>query len=372
MSRRPIAAASTRLALTLSLVLAACSSDAGPGTGPGAGPAPVARVDLHQATLTVNEGATGALVATPRDAAGRALPDRAVAWASENEQVATVDDEGAVTGVAAGATRVSATSEGKSGWVEVTVLAGSPGPVEEVVLDVAEVVLDEGGTRQIVVEARDAQGRPVLGRGVVWSSSDPEVGHVGALGLVTALRPGTATITARVDGKIGTATVRVVSSLAFDLLYQAWSGAAGEGPELFRLDPRAPERVDAHLAIPGLSSLADVSASPDGARIVFVSRIGTATTLFVANRDGSGATRLAPFSNADDQPAWSPDGARIAFRRQSDGTGSDIWVMNADGSGATNLTADLGGTHQVWPAWSPAPVDGRWRLVYAHETGGLS
>jgi hypothetical protein len=50
---------------------------------------------------------------------------------------------------------------------------------------------------------------------------------------------------------------------------------------------------------------------------------------------------------ADDRnPAWSPDGTKIAFMRDG-----DIWVMNADGSGLVQLTTDP--VYEDDPAWSP-------------------
>nr|MDQ3823663.1 hypothetical protein [Actinomycetota bacterium] len=73
--------------------------------------------------------------------------------------------------------------------------------------------------------------------------------------------------------------------------------------------------------------------------------------LHVANVDGSGLRELTPSGG---EPAWSPDGELIAFRR---GTGdrSDVFVIRPDGSGETNVSAALGGFH-IDPVWSP---DGR-------------
>ena len=78
--------------------------------------------------------------------------------------------------------------------------------------------------------------------------------------------------------------------------------------------------------------------------------------IFLVNFDGSGLLQLTSTgggaSNVD--PAWSPDGMRLAFASDRAGGGDwDIYVMNADGS---NVVRKTSGGHNVEPAWSP---DGR-------------
>ena len=68
------------------------------------------------------------------------------------------------------------------------------------------------------------------------------------------------------------------------------------------------------------------------------------------NADGSGETRLTDNPALDRVPAWSPDGAEIAFMSSRDGI-DEIYVMNADGSGQTNLTNNPGSDSS--PAWLP-------------------
>ncbi|MDF2506923.1 MAG: beta-lactamase/prolyl oligopeptidase [Microbacterium sp.] len=107
--------------------------------------------------------------------------------------------------------------------------------------------------------------------------------------------------------------------------------------------------------------------SPDGARIAFVLR--------TTDRDGDRDTRAlwqvptsggepAPLTHAtaDSTPVWSPDGSQLAFLRAQDGP-AQIWLLPAGGGEARGLTTlPLGaGT----PTWSPdgsriafaAPVD---------------
>jgi Tol biopolymer transport system component len=69
--------------------------------------------------------------------------------------------------------------------------------------------------------------------------------------------------------------------------------------------------------------------------------------------DGSAVKRLTKEPGDDVEPAWSPDGTRIAFRSDRDGD-SDIYVMNADGTGVARLTNDP--DTDLGPAWSPDGV----------------
>jgi Tol biopolymer transport system component len=76
--------------------------------------------------------------------------------------------------------------------------------------------------------------------------------------------------------------------------------------------------------------------------------------LFVAAADGTGARAISPPSLSPDDPAWSPDGSRIAFAATVDGV-SDIYVVDTDGNSIEQVTAVArnGVDGAFMPAWSP-------------------
>jgi Tol biopolymer transport system component len=103
--------------------------------------------------------------------------------------------------------------------------------------------------------------------------------------------------------------------------------------------------------------------SPDGAQIAFAAQIGTReedqrmTEIYVMNADGTERRRFTTNEALDGSPTWSPDGKRIAFTRVTDpgsaSARSGIVVLDLESGRETQITrASLPGIDGS-PAWSP-------------------
>jgi len=89
--------------------------------------------------------------------------------------------------------------------------------------------------------------------------------------------------------------------------------------------------------------------SPDGKKVVFVSRRTKNADIWLMNADGGMQTQLTTSDKNDEDPFFSPDGKHIVF--SSDRTGNnDLWVMDADGGNQRQLTADP--ANEIQPCWS--------------------
>jgi TolB protein len=110
--------------------------------------------------------------------------------------------------------------------------------------------------------------------------------------------------------------------------------------------------------------------SPDGRRLAFSSGRKGNLDIYVmecvnppARCGGGKVTQLTTSRGFEEWPAWSPDGRRLAFVSDRDGN-VEIYVMDTDGQNQQRLTQNPA---DDWPAaWSP---DGRW-IVFASQPDG--
>jgi Tol biopolymer transport system component len=165
-----------------------------------------------------------------------------------------------------------------------------------------------------------------------------------------------------------------------DKPFEIWS-VRPDGSDLRQIDPGCPP------GIPSTQICEEVEPawSPDGKKIAFFNPFGKLKTIrgeewievgaiAVMDVDGSNRRQLTqrrrPTSSEDHEPVWSPDGTRIAFMRwnstASPPNGRAIFVVNADGSGLRQVTPwNLDAGDH--PDWSP---DGR-RILFRSPSSNI-
>ncbi len=166
---------------------------------------PVESITLNRSAIEISVDEVFKLNATvlPEDAT-----DTSVRWVSNDRAIATVTQDGEVTGIAEGTTIIYASSSnGLTAECEVTV---KPLVIEpsSLTLTNTELFLIEGETADLIPIIRPEEAN--FNTAITWTSSDESIATVDQNGIVTAIHQGFATITATTaNGKIATCAVTV-------------------------------------------------------------------------------------------------------------------------------------------------------------------
>lgn len=201
--------------------------------------------DVVQADIiikgTVTLSKTEENIAIGRTMQLAAITDEKVAWSSSNEEVATVDDTGLVTGIKEGTVEIAATiSNGEKAVCKITVTP--PIHIEKIELSPSELTMKNKSTQtlELMIYPEDTTDDTTA----TWVSSDTEVLTVNSFGTVTAKKEGTATVTVTVGDYTASCHITVgpaatVEEMVSDELYNAALGKevtissiyAGEGSQ---------------------------------------------------------------------------------------------------------------------------------------------
>ena len=168
-------------------------------------------MELADVELTEGESTILKAVIAPENAT-----DKSVTWSSSDSSVASVDATGKVTAIKHGTAIITATTaNGLTASCNVTVKAKSAGiegdnslSANAITLSISEWSGNEGESFSITatISPNDADDKSVT-----WSSSDSSVASVDATGKVTAIKHGTAIITATTaNGLTATCIITVV------------------------------------------------------------------------------------------------------------------------------------------------------------------
>ncbi len=146
------------------------------------------------------------IVATAFDCDGNSIANKKINFSSGNNLVASVTPAGQVLGATVGTAVIRAVANGKTGEANATV---TPERVQTVTLAPATLTLRRNQQQQMTATAKNVQGNVITGVPFQWASSNSSLGSIDATGKLTAIAPGTITLTATADGQAGSALITI-------------------------------------------------------------------------------------------------------------------------------------------------------------------
>ena len=295
------------------------------------------------ADVAVPVTATARFQATPLAGDNTPVPEARVTWGLSDSSVAAFDPAtGTLTARRLGRTQLVAKGPGQGLQVTwtVNVIAGS------LKLAATRLALAPGERGTLRASFADDSGA-VLGpaSGLSWASDNAQVASVAEDGTITGQGYGRARITATAPGgKTAGADVYVMGEIIV-------ASSRGGKFRLYSIERSNLSQLRPLSADTGQQI--DPAFSPDGARIAFVSNRDGNAEIYAMDADGSHVTRLTSDPQLDGHPVFTPDGQAILFQSQRTGGKLQIFAMNADGTGVKQITQD---SVSLAPAVSP---DGR-------------
>ena len=295
------------------------------------------------AEVAVPVTATARFQATPLAGDNSPVPEARVTWSLSDTSVAGFDPAtGTLTARKLGRTQLVARGPGQGlqvSWT-VNVIAGS------LKLAATRLALAPGERYTLRANFTDDSGA-VLGpaSGLTWDSDNTQIASVAEDGTITGQGYGHARITGTAPGgKTAAATVYVLGEIVV-------ASSRGGKFRLYSIERSNLSQLRPVSADTGQQI--DPAFSPDGSRIAFVSNRDGNAEVYAMDADGTNVTRLTNDPQLDGHPVFAPDGQAILFQSQRAGGKLQVFSMNADGTGVKQLTQD---SVSLAPAISP---DGR-------------
>ncbi len=170
----------------------------------------IGSIEVSPSSADISVGGSLQLEAKAYDEFNTPIDAALFEWSSSSPDTVEVDDRGVVSGSILGTATITArsvTQPDVEGIAQVTVVEGT---VETVEVTPTSSTLFVGETRTFTATALNEGDHPIPEPLVVWRVEDDEIIEVDSDGVVTALSEGTSSLTANVEGVIGSADVEVL------------------------------------------------------------------------------------------------------------------------------------------------------------------
>ena len=235
----------------------------------------VAAVELSTTRSTVSVGDSAMLVAAVRNARGLPILGKAVTWTTSDPAVVSVDSAGMIVARSAGTAAVTAASDRATASATITVTAKAEAVASVTVLP-RDTTVPPGASFHLLAIARSAGGDTLIGRSLLWTSSDPRVAQVDSTSgaVTTGRRPGQVELSVVVDGSVrgvgrltvlpqSNASVAVVPPLPARTARDSQTAPAKAGvpaPDTAVVPAAAPAPADVKPPEPAVMRIQDLAA----------------------------------------------------------------------------------------------------------------
>src|SRR5437762_926565 len=324
--------------LAVATIVVSCEH---PVTDPGSS---IAQLVVSPQNVTLQQNQAEDFLAVGFTASGDSA-DIAVAWSATGGSIdsssAGKRHYGHYTSATCGTFTVTATSHpGNVSMAASVTVTGCPLPVASVSVTPATATIGVGQTAQYAAITRDAFGKPLGGRTVTWSSSNPAVATVNGAGQATGVAVGAATLTATSEGKSGTAALTVTNVPVASVTVSPASASVPAGQTV---------QLTATLKDANGNTLTGrtVTWSSDNTAVATVSGSGLvsgvaggAATITATSEGQSGSSAITVTAPPPPPPPGSCQ------------TGSSVWVNSPFSSQNGSFTAQFDATPNA------APMDG--------------
>jgi Tol biopolymer transport system component/serine/threonine protein kinase len=137
-----------------------------------------------------------------------------------------------------------------------------------------------------------------------------------------------------------------------------------------RLQEGRPTGETTQLTRPNQGEVAHPAVSPDGRWVAYYAVIGGQRDIWIVPSDGGPSSQITTSAANDIQPAWSPDGTRLAFVSDRANNRRDIWVVPVKNGSRDGSEVQI--TRGPWQSQAPewSPESGKWIAYKAGPTTG--